>query len=117
MTINIPFNANGGDFVGEQNVQQGVYGKFVYRTYENGAVVDNYPSVTRSGYVFLGWYSDRTGGVEVPSGTWRTGNVLNEGSGALWARWGVTVTFNANGGTAVTPATKNVEPGLSLIHI
>jgi uncharacterized repeat protein (TIGR02543 family) len=57
------------------------------------------PIPTRTGYTFAGWFSDPAGGTEVTATT-----QLREDS-VVYARWfHITVSFNVNGGIALTPA-------------
>ena len=73
-----------------------------------GAEVGELPTPTRTGYIFVGWYTATTGGNEVDSTYVPTDDVT------IYARWqektGNTVTFNPNGGT-VSPTSKEVLKG------
>jgi uncharacterized protein (TIGR02145 family)/uncharacterized repeat protein (TIGR02543 family) len=71
-----------------------------------GGTLDFWPTPTRTGYDFDGWYTEATGGTPVSVGRVYTANTT------IYARWveipaGTTyiVTFNANGGT-VSPASR-----------
>ena len=71
-----------------------------------GDTIGSLPTPTRTGYTFLGWYTDATNGTKVTSTT-----VINETALTLYAHWSIvkcTVTFNANGGT-VTPTSLSVN--------
>lgn len=59
------------------------------------------PSVTRSGYIFDGWYTAETGGEKVSTDT-----VFDEAA-TLYARWlkNCTATFNTQGGSAIDSQT------------
>ena len=79
----VSFASNGGSAVQEQEVDEG-----------NHAVEPSPP--TRSGYVFMGWYTD--------SGLTNAWNFVSDtvnGDMTLYARWGGTVSFASNGGSAV----------------
>jgi uncharacterized repeat protein (TIGR02543 family) len=81
----VTFNANGGTAVASKTV--------AYNT-----AVGTLPTPTRTGYTFTGWYTAKTGGTKIDANAKITANVT------YWAQWTVnkyTVTFNANGGTAV----------------
>ncbi len=67
-------------------------------------------TTSRTGYAFVGWFTAETGGTEVTAAT----IVSNTADHTLYAHWtanSYTVTFNANGGTAPSPATKPVTFG------
>ena len=66
----------------------------------------------RPGWAFEGWWTEPTGGAEVRYTT----KVTATRSFTLYAHWRslgntVTVTFNSNGGTVVTPGTQDYVPG------
>ena len=83
--------------------------------YASGASVTtsaNSGTLARTGYTFAGWNTatDGTGttyAVSTASAFTITGNIT------LYARWTATVTFNSNGGTAVT-AISGVTPGTTI---
>lgn len=90
----ITFNANGGSV------------STTSKQVNCGDVIGTLPVPTRTGYTFLGWYTDVTNGSKVTSTT-----VINETALTLYAHWSIvkcTVTFNANGGT-VTPTSLSVN--------
>lgn len=64
------------------------------------------PTPTRTGYAFLGWYTQKTGGNKID----KSSKVMTANSHTLYAHWGKVsykVTFNANGGN-VSPGNKSV---------
>ena len=87
----VTFNSNGGSTVSSI-------------TKNNGDTIGTLPTPTRTGYTFNGWYTAKTGGSKINSATKVTGNVT------YYAQWTInkhTVTFNSNGGSAVSSITKN----------
>lgn len=67
------------------------------------------PKPSRSGYDFLGWFTEKDGGTEVTSAT----RMTTSKNHTLYAHWSVDsykVSFNANGGT-VSPTSKSVTYG------
>lgn len=103
ISYRITFDANGGTFTDDFS---GVWVSY-------GLVFGSFPppSVTRSGYYFLGWYTEEYGGEEVTDDTPITGDMT------VYAHWSYisSVTyaylyFDANGGT-VSTSSKAVEEG------
>ena len=92
----ITFDANGGDAPTPANksvVYDSTYGTLA--------------STARSGYTFNGWFTAASGGTLVANGT----TVAIISAQTLYAQWtanSYTVTFDANGGDAPTPANKTV---------
>jgi uncharacterized repeat protein (TIGR02543 family) len=72
------------------------------------------PAPTRSGHTFAGWWTAQTGGTQVSEST-----IFNATS-TIFARWTpnagttYTVTFNVNGGTALSPNTRATGTDLRL---
>lgn len=65
----------------------------------------NLPSASRSGYVFAGWYTAKSGGNAVTANS----SVSIAGNHTLYAHWSTnsyTLTFNANGGSVSTASKK-----------
>ncbi|MFR0604864.1 InlB B-repeat-containing protein [Bifidobacterium pseudolongum subsp. globosum] len=95
-TINkyiVTFDSNGGTVVKATTV-------------DYGQKVSQPAAPSRTGYAFNGWYTAKTGGSKYDFAKPVTANIT------LYARWTInkyTVTFDANGGTAVAAAT--VEHG------
>ena len=88
----IAFDANGGN-VGESN-----------RYVTLGEAIGTLPTPMRTGYSFVGWWTDANGGTQITASTTVSDNVT------YYAHWTVnqyTVTFDANGGT-VTPTSTMV---------
>ena len=106
-TVRITFDANGG------SVAPNDYWDCVV-----GTAVEAFPTPTRPGFTFAGWWTAKTGGTQVSS----IARVTS--AQTFYAHWtengGVvpgdnlcTVTFNANGGS-VTPTTRKVESGMAV---
>ena len=92
----LTFNANGGSSTSTRSVQ-----------YKSTA--SSFPSVSRTGYTFNGWYTASSGGSRVTSITMPASNYT------LYAQWTIVtyyVYFNAQGGTA--PATQSKTYGSSI---
>ncbi len=85
----VSFNANGGSGVASQTVVW-------------GAKASKPGNPTRNGYVFTGWYSDKALSKAYDFGTAVKGNVTLY---AGWKQATYTVSFNANGGSAVASQT------------
>lgn len=67
------------------------------------------PTPTRTGYTFIGWYSAKSGGVEVTAKT----TITTPSNHTIYAVWKVntySVSFNSNGGSSA-PSGKNVQFG------
>jgi len=64
-------------------------------------------TITRANHTFAGWWTDPNGGNQVNQNTIVSTNMR------LFARWTVTVTFNANGGTAAN-TTRQVFSGQNI---
>ena len=96
-TCTVTFNVNGGTVTpAEQTVTYGsTYGEL--------------PTLTREGYTFAGWFTEKEYGTQVTAVT----KVTTVGKHTLYARWtknSYEVKFDANGG-AVTPETMTVTYG------
>jgi uncharacterized repeat protein (TIGR02543 family) len=91
------FNGNGGDTPSPSTIT---------KTY--GSELGTLPTCSRIGYTFLGWYTASSGGTKISSTTKITGTVT------YYAQWSInsyTLTYNVNGGNAVSPASKSVQYG------
>ena len=91
------FNGNGG---GTPNPST------ITKTY--GSELGTLPTCSRTGYTFLGWYTASSGGTKISSATKITGTVT------YYAQWSInsyTLTYNVNGGNAVSPTSKSVQYG------
>lgn len=78
----------------------------ITKTY--GSELGTLPTCSRTGYTFLGWYTASSGGTKISSATKITGTVT------YYAQWSInsyTLTYNVNGGNAVSPASKSVQYG------
>ena len=75
-----------------------------------GSAYGELPAVTKAGYSFDGWYTEKTGGKKVDAKT----TVTNSSDHTLYARYivsGIKVTFDSNGGEKPSFADKGVSPG------
>lgn len=91
------FNGNGG---GTPNPST------ITKTYDSE--LGTLPTCSRTGYTFLGWYTASSGGTKISSTTKIIGTVT------YYAQWSInsyTLTYNVNGGNAVSPASKSVQYG------
>ena len=89
----VTFNANGGSV--------STTSKTVYKGYTYG----EFPTPTRTGYYFTGWYTATSGGTRV----YAEDTVSLTANQTLYAQWGAntyTVNFNANGGSVTTTSKK-----------
>ncbi|MCL2020214.1 MAG: InlB B-repeat-containing protein [Oscillospiraceae bacterium] len=88
----ITFNSNGGNALNPGTATTGTNGRLA-----------SLPTPTRTGYNFVGWFNTAavTGGTEIKTDTVYAVNTT------IYARWavGYTITFNVNGGNALTPST------------
>ena len=71
-----------------------------------GSTYGTLGTASRSGYTFVGWFTEKNGGTEVLADTKYT-TASNQTLYAHWSENGYTVKFNANGGTVGTTS-KNV---------
>lgn len=83
----VTFNPNGG------SVETGS------RVVGSGETLSTFPTPTRNGYTFEGWYTQASGGSKVEESMKVTGNVTVY---AHWKQIKYTVTFNPNGGSVQT---------------
>lgn len=91
------FNGNGGGTPSPSTIT---------KTY--GSELGTLPTCSRTGYTFIGWYTASSGGTKISSTTKITGTVT------YYAQWSInsyTLTYNVNGGNAVSPASKSVQYG------
>ncbi|MBL7942554.1 MAG: InlB B-repeat-containing protein, partial [Flavobacteriales bacterium] len=95
----VTFNANGGSAPSPANKQV---------TF--GSTYGTLATTSRTGYTFVGWFTAASGGTQVTTST----VVSNASDHTLYAQWSAntyTVTFNAKGGSAPSPANKQVTFG------
>ena len=91
------FNGNGGGTPSPSTIT---------KTY--GSELGTLPTCSRTGYTLLGWYTASSGGSKISSITRMIGTVT------YYAQWSInsyTLTYNVNGGNAVSPASKSVQYG------
>lgn len=94
---NVTFNANGGTNLSATSV-----------TVKANGTISSLPTVSRSGYTFLGWYTASTGGSKITTSTKITKNQT------LYAQWKKNqetckVSFNRNGGSKVSKSSVTIE--------
>ena len=95
--VTVSFNTHGGSNVNSVNVLE-------------GGTLSELPSApTKLGYTFAGWYTAETGGEQVTTSTVINNTIEFH---AQWTIKYVTVTFNSNGGNAVS--SQQVQEGASL---
>lgn len=105
-TVRISFDANGGSVSPD------------YWDCLMGTAVEAFPTATRPGFTFSGWWTAKTGGMEVESiavvsdartfyAHWAENGEVNPGD------WSCTVSFNANGGS-VTETSRIVSSGATV---
>lgn len=99
-TYRVTFEVNGGDALNEPD-----------RTVEEGKPLGALPTTGRTGYTFVGWYTEKEGGTEVTSDTVITSELT------VYAHWEPVrlktykVTFDANGGNEAGETVRTVEEG------
>ena len=92
----VSFETNGGTYAAPQTVAA-------------GSKLGKFPTVTRSGYTLVGWYTDRNFYTPFSANSAIYGNIT------LYAKWevsGYTVSFETNGGSYVS--SKTVVPGRTI---
>ena len=67
-------------------------------TYPLGETFGHFPSVTRAGCSFAGWWTAANGGTQVTAGN----TVTTDSARTLYAHWSLEVAFKGNGGTPET---------------
>jgi len=92
----------------------GTSGAFPIIQVKNGTTYNDLPTINRKGYIFEGWYTEKSGGSQITPNT--TVNLKKDQT--LYAHWTkktevCTVTFDANGGT-VSKKTMQVPKGSTL---
>lgn len=90
----ITFDCNGGWFAKEWAGCEDPEYTSTFSDYQIGETITDIPIATRSGYIFLGWYTSPTGGSKIADPLKVTGNAT------YYAHWKntVLVTFDCNGG-------------------
>ena len=88
ITYTVSFNSNGGSSVSSKSVTYGTsYGTL--------------PTPSRNGYTFAGWYTAASGGTQITSSSTMNTNA-NITLYAHWSPKSFTVSFDSNGGSAVS---------------
>lgn len=110
-TYTIHYDPNDDKYVGEATGSMD----------DQAATWGNYPTLTsngftREGYTFAGWATSPTGAVVYSNGQTLSTNLTNDNNATvtLYAKWTgrtYTVTFNARGGSSLSPASKTVTMG------
>jgi uncharacterized repeat protein (TIGR02543 family) len=73
-----------------------------------GKAIGTLPTTTRTGYAFKGWYTKTSGGTKITTKTKPAKDVTYY---AQWTAKSYTVTYNVNGGKALSARTKTVKYG------
>lgn len=109
-TYTIAFNANDAQYVGTAT---GTTASIAATYGQSYALTAN--GFTREGYTFAGWATSAKGAVTYTDGqTVSNLTSTNGGTKTLYAKWTpktYTVTFNARGGSGLTPTSKTVTMG------
>ena len=81
------------------------------KTYTYGTGVSSFAEATKTGYKFMGWYSDSEFKQSVSSIS-----STDTGNKTLYAKWAknLTITFDCNGGTPATVASKTATAGIAI---
>jgi uncharacterized repeat protein (TIGR02543 family) len=95
----VNFDSNGGEEIFDNS--RSVYFDMLYGGDDISSPVLPFPTTTRNGYTFAGWFADDFGGVEITESS-----ILDiPSSHTLYAHWTpneYTVSFNPNGGNALS---------------
>lgn len=81
-------STNGGTFSNENHWYE-ITSTTATKYYDSGTTFDYLPTVTRSGYIFDGWYTAETGGNKVTTST-----IVNSNNSAIWGALAVTILYN-----------------------
>ena len=79
------------------------------RTVAEGSAYGPLPSPTRTGYTFAGWWTGTVSGSQVSAAT-----TMGDRDVTIYARWtptALTITFDVNGGTAISPSSRTALYG------
>ena len=79
------------------------------RTVAEGSAYGSLPSPTRTGYTFAGWWTGTVSGSQVSAAT-----TMGDRDVTIYARWtptALTITFDVNGGTAISPSSRTALYG------
>jgi uncharacterized repeat protein (TIGR02543 family) len=96
------------------NLNNGAWSSFTPVTgynVETGVTLPTSSNISRLGYTFDGWYTNS--GLTVPATNIAVGTTGNQ---EFWAKWNInpyTITFNSNGGSAVSAITQNYDTSVS----
>lgn len=93
----VTFDTNGGVFIADDGTTSTTSTKTV--TYDD--VYGNFPTPSKDGHTFLGWYTAASGGEQIVADN-KVTTAENIMLYALFAKPSCTVTFNANGGSCST---------------
>ena len=95
-TFTVTYNVNGGNALSTTT-----------KTVTYGSTYGTLATPTRTGYTFDGWYTAASGGTKITSSS----TVSTASNHTLYAHWTAntyTVTYNVNGGNALSTTTKSV---------
>ena len=79
------------------------------RTVAEGSAYGSLPLPTRTGYTFAGWWTGTVSGSQVSAAT-----TMGDRDVTIYARWtptALTITFDVNGGTAISPSSRTALYG------
>lgn len=95
-TFTVSYNVNGGNALSPAS-----------KTVTYAATYGTLPTPSRTGYNFAGWYTAASGGSQVSAAT-KVTITANQTLYAHWTPKTFTVSYNPNGGNAISPASKTV---------
>ena len=79
------------------------------RSVAEGSAYGTLPTPTRTGYTFAGWFTGTVSGTQVTAAT-----TMGAADATIYARWtptSLTITFNSNGGSAISPSSRTALYG------
>ena len=100
-TVQVTLDANGGKIDGKDSI---------VKTVEKGKAIGALPDAARSGYRFLGWYTEEDGGTEI------TSRSTFDADATIYAQWKERDSGRPSGGggssgpTSTTPRVKDTDP-------
>ena len=83
----------------------------ILQTLNGGSTFSSLPTITRTGYTFAGWYTE-DGSQQIT-----VGSTIPETSTTYYAHWTInsyTITFNTDGGSAISPIIQNYGTNITV---